>query len=161
MHLKEAKDGKSENWLVQSFTGWGDVTNITMHARPPLDGIGSVGRVAPALRAHGGLSPGAMRRAREYVESHLGDSVDLAALAAVARVSIHHFARAFKQSAGITPHRYLIQRRVERAQHMLTHTGLPLSEVAYTVGFSDQSHLAHHFRQAFGITPGRFRWLQN
>jgi len=161
MHLKKAKDGKSENWLVRSSSGWGDATNIIMHARPPLDVIGTVGRKAPALRAHGGLSPGAMRRVREYVEAHLGHSVDLAALAAVAGVSIHHFARAFKQSAGITPHRYLIQRRVERAQDMLTHTDLSLSDVAYAVGFSDQSHLAHHFRQAFGITPGRFRWLQN
>jgi transcriptional regulator GlxA family with amidase domain len=68
---------------------------------------------------------------------------------------------AVKRSTGITPHQYLIQQRVERAREMLTHTNLSLSEVAYAVGFSDQSHLAHHFRQAFGITPGRFRWWQN
>src|SRR5262249_19807065 len=61
MHLKKAKDGKSENWLARSSSGWGDATNIIMHARPPLDVIGTVGRKAPALRAHGGLSPGAMR----------------------------------------------------------------------------------------------------
>jgi transcriptional regulator GlxA family with amidase domain len=102
-----------------------------------------------------------MRRVRGYVDAHLRDKVGLAALAAVAGVSIHHFARGFKQSTGITPHQYLIQQRVQRAREMLTHTNLSLSEVAYAVGFSDQSHLAHHFRQAFGITPGRFRWWQN
>src|SRR5262245_27815376 len=79
---QEAKDGKSENCLFQNFTGWGNAKNITVHARPPLDVIGAVGRSAPALRAHGGLSPAAMRRVREYVEAHLGHSIGLAALAA-------------------------------------------------------------------------------
>jgi transcriptional regulator GlxA family with amidase domain len=114
----------------------------------------------PAAQAHGGLSPGAMRRVREYVEAHLSESTDLAMLAAVAGLSIHHFARGFKQSAGVTPHHYLTQKRVERAQDMLAHTDLSLSEIAYAVGFSDQSHLARHIRGMLGITPGQLRWSQ-
>jgi transcriptional regulator GlxA family with amidase domain len=94
------------------------------------------------------------------VEEHLSDAVDLATLAAVAGLSIHHFAREFKQSVGIAPHHYLIRNRVERAQNMLAHTDLSLSDVAYAVGFSDQSHLARHFRQMLGVTPGQFRWSQ-
>jgi AraC-like DNA-binding protein len=43
---------------------------------------------------------------------------------------------------------------------MLAHTALSLSEIAYAVGFSDQSHLARHFRQILGVTPGQFRWSQ-
>jgi AraC-like DNA-binding protein len=76
----------------------------------------------PAPQIHGGLSPGAMRRVREYVAAHLSESTDLAMLAAVAGLSMHHFARGFKQSAGITPHHYLTQKRVERAQDMLANT---------------------------------------
>ena len=69
---------------------------------------------------------------------------------------MHHFARGFKQSAGITPHHYLTQKRVERAQDMLAQTDLSLSEIAFAVGFSDQSHMARQFRQFIGITPSSF-----
>ena len=101
-----------------------------------------------------------MRRVREYVETHLCESIDLAALAGIAGLSLYHFARAFKQSAGVTPHYYLIQRRVARAQEMLARTELSLSEIALAAGFSDQSHFARHFRQTLGMTPGQFRWSQ-
>jgi AraC-like DNA-binding protein len=73
---------------------------------------------------------------------------------------MHYFARGFKQSAGVTPHHYLTQKRVERAQDMLAHTDLSLSEIALAVGFSDQSHMTRQFRQIVGITPGQFRWSQ-
>jgi AraC-like DNA-binding protein len=146
---------------VPSLAGSRNITNVALHTRPRLDVIGSVAKMGPAPQAHGGLSTGAMRRVREYIEAHLGDSMDLATLAAVAGLSIHHFARGFKQSAGVTPHHYLTQKRVERAQDMLANSVLSLSEIAYAVGFSDQSHLARHFRQMLGITPGQFRWSQS
>ncbi len=136
-----------------------DATNAVLHARPRLDLVGSLAKVAPA-QVHGGLAPGAMRRVREYVEANLSDSIDLTTLAAIAGLSMHHFAREFKQSAGIAPHHYIIKKRIERAQDMLARTELSLSEVAYAVGFSDQSHLARHFRQMLGTTPGQFRWSQ-
>ena len=91
---------------------------------------------------------------------HLSESMDLAELAAIAGLSVFHFARQFKQSAGVTPHYYLIQKRVERADDMLHRTDLSLSEIALAAGFSDQSHLARHFRQMRGMTPGQFRWSQ-
>jgi AraC-like DNA-binding protein len=146
---------------VPTLAGSRNATSVALHTRPRLDMIGSLAKLGPAPQAHGGLSAGAMRRVREHIESHLGDSMDLATLAAVAGLSIHHFARGFKQSTGVTPHHYLTQKRVERAQEMLAHTALSLSEIAYAVGFSDQSHLARHFRQMLGITPGRFRWSQS
>jgi transcriptional regulator GlxA family with amidase domain len=55
-------------------------------------------------------------------------------LAGVAGLSMHHFARQFKQSAGVTPHIYLTQKRVERAQEMLVQTNLSLAEIAFAVG---------------------------
>jgi transcriptional regulator GlxA family with amidase domain len=145
---------------IQPFADWRNAANAALHARPRLDVISTLGKMASAPQAHGGLSPAATRRVREYVDAHLGGSMDLATLAGIAGVSIHHFARGFKQSAGITPHHYLTQKRVERAQHLLAHTDLSLSEIAYAVGFSDQSHLARHFRQTLNVTPGQFRWAQ-
>jgi transcriptional regulator of acetoin/glycerol metabolism len=145
---------------IQPFADWRNVANAAVHARPRLDVISTLEKMAPTPQAHGGLSPAAMRRVREYVDAHLGASMDLAMLAGIAGVSIHHFARGFKQSAGVTPHHYLVQKRVERARDLLAQTDLPLSEIAYAVGFSDQSHLARHFRQMLGVTPGQFRWAQ-
>ena len=137
-----------------------NLTNSDLHARPRLDSIRSFLKLAPAPQAHGGLAAGAMRRIRQYVEVHLAESIDLTMLAAVAGLSVHHFARQFKQTAGVTPHYYLTQKRVERAQEMLAKTDLPLSEIAYATGFSDQSHLARHFRRMLGTTPREFRRSQ-
>jgi transcriptional regulator of acetoin/glycerol metabolism len=132
-----------------------------LHTRPRLDSIPTFLKLAqPAPQAHGGLSAGAMRRVQEYMKAHLGESVDLSMLAGVAGLSVHHFARQFKQSIGVTPHHYLTQKRVERARQMLAQTDLSLSEIAYATGFSDQSHLARHFRQMLGTTPREFRWSQ-
>jgi AraC-like DNA-binding protein len=131
-----------------------------LHTRPRLDSIQTLLKPAPAPQAYGGLSAGTMRRIREYMELHLGESIDLSMLAGVAGLSVHHFARQFKQSIGVTPHHYLTQKRVERAQEMLAQTDLSLSEIAYAAGFSDQSHLARHFRHMLGTTPREFRWSQ-
>jgi transcriptional regulator GlxA family with amidase domain len=94
------------------------------------------------------------------VDNHLNCSIDLTTLASVAGVSVHHFARGFKQSVKVTPHHYLVQKRVERARELLARTELSLSEIAYAVGFADQSHLTRHFRQMLGATPRQFRWAQ-
>jgi AraC-like DNA-binding protein len=135
------------------------MTDGNLHTRPRLGSI-DVSRLPPAPQALGGLSPGAMRRVREFVEVHLGESIDLSMLAGVAGLSVHHFARQFKQSAGVTPHAYLTQRRVERAREMLVQTDLSLAEIAFAVGFFDQGHLARHFRHRLGTTPREFRWLE-
>jgi transcriptional regulator of acetoin/glycerol metabolism len=134
-------------------------TSSKLHTRPRLGSINTLLKLAPTPppQAHGGLSTGAMRRVREYVEVHLNESIDLGMLARIAGLSMHHFARQFKQSAGVTPHYYLTQKRVERAQEMLVQTDLPLVEIAYAAGFSDQSHLARHFRYMLGTTPREFR----
>jgi transcriptional regulator of acetoin/glycerol metabolism len=135
------------------------MTDGNLHTRPRLGSI-DISRLPPAPQAQGGLSPGAMRRVREFVEVHLGESIDLSMLAGVAGLSVHHFARQFRQSAGVTPHAYLTQKRVERAQKMLVQTDLPLAEIAFAVGFFDQGHLARHFRHMLGTTPREFRWSE-
>jgi transcriptional regulator of acetoin/glycerol metabolism/AraC-like DNA-binding protein len=133
-------------------------TSAQVGPRPAL--VAATKGSSPAPVAYGGLPPGALRRVREYIDVHLGDRTQLTELAAVAGVSVHHFAREFKRSTGVAPHDYLVQKRVDRAREMLARTGWSLSEVAFAAGFSDQSHMARHFRRLVGMTPGQFRWSQ-
>jgi AraC family transcriptional regulator len=94
----------------------------------------------------------------EYIEEHLEAGPSLEQMAAVARLSVYHFARQFKAATGVPPHQYVILRRVERARHLLqAGTGLSLAEVAACAGFSDQSQFSRHFKRVVGVTPGQFR----
>jgi AraC family transcriptional regulator len=113
----------------------------------------------PADDRPGGVLPRhRLRAVIDYIHEHLDTELALDHLAAVARLSPYHFARLFKNSTGLPPHRYVIARRVERAKELLREREqLPLAEVAAEVGFSDQSHFTRHFRRLVGVTPRRFR----
>ena len=129
---------------------------LSGHVPPSSDKTAILAQLHPRIR--GGLPPRAMRRVHEYIEGHLEETISIKALARIAGLSMYHFARAFKQSEGLTPHDYLVQRRVRRAQELLASTDLPLSEIALASGFSDQSHCARRFREHVGITPSSYRW---
>jgi AraC-like DNA-binding protein len=123
-------------------------------------GIGDGTRPSASVaRVRGGLLPGTIRRVRQYIETHLDEKVSLQTLASVAGLSMFHFARAFKQSEGVTPHDYLIQCRVRRTMELLAGTDLPISEVAASAGFSDQSHCVRRFRERVGVCPRVYRRL--
>ena len=98
-----------------------------------------------------------MRRVHDYIDAHLNERIELVELSGIAGLSMFHFARQFKHSGGMTPHSYIVSRRVERAKELLAGTNISLSEIAFAVGFADQSHLTRHFRQFVRITPGQFR----
>jgi AraC family transcriptional regulator len=94
----------------------------------------------------------------EYIMENLEGNPTLEQMAALVHLSPYHFARQFKATTGLPPHRYLIARRVERAQHLLRKDDeLGLAEVALRVGFSDQSKFSFHFKRIVGVTPGQFR----
>ena len=127
-----------------------------VHLAASLSKTADLAQAGPRIR--GGLPPRALRRVREYIEAHLEETISIEALAGIVGFSKYHFARAFKQSEGLTPHDYLLQCRVRRAQELLANTDLPLSEIALASGFSDQSHCARHFRERVGITPRSYGW---
>jgi AraC family transcriptional regulator len=115
-----------------------------------------------ASRLHGPRPGGVLPRHKlravvEYIQEHLDAELTLDALATVAQLSPYHFARLFKNSTGLPPHRYIIARRVERAKELLRGGDrLPLAEVATEVGFADQGHFTRHFKRLVGVTPKRF-----
>ena len=107
-------------------------------------------------RVKGGLSPQRLKRILRYIDDNLAQKISLVDLAAIAGLSQHHFARAFKQSLCSSPHQYIIQTRVVRAQQLLKNTEKDINEVAIACGFSNQSHLHRHFKKQTGITPRQF-----
>jgi AraC family transcriptional regulator len=109
------------------------------------------------LPTNQGLSPERLQRVRDYVEAHLDEDLSLTVLADIACLSPYHFSRSFKQSIGVGPQRYVIQRRLERAKTLMRRTREPLALIALEAGFGDQSHFTTIFRREMGVTPGRFR----
>lgn len=112
---------------------------------------------APNTSRQGGLSSRQLKQAQAFLEAYLSENVSLADLAASCSLSPAHFARAFRRSTGVPPHRFLMERRVTRARELLVHTGLSLSEIAIRCGFADQAHLTKVFRRVLGVTPGSLR----
>jgi len=104
-----------------------------------------------------GLPPCKLRRVVEYINDNLTEDLTLSELAAVAGINPHHFSRAFKQSAGCPPHRYVIKCRMERAKKLLAEDCLPLVEVGLSVGFQNQSHFTTLFHRLTGVTPKTYR----
>jgi AraC-like DNA-binding protein len=131
-----------------------------VHSRARISTLGDLPLAATPEPARGGLSPAVTRRVCDYIEGHLDEKIRLDGLAALAGLSTDHFARAFHQSLGLPPHKYLLRRRLEQVEHMLRETHAPLSEIALVTGFSDQSHLARHFRRWAGLSPRQVRWTE-
>ncbi len=100
-----------------------------------------------------GLSKLTLKQVTEYIHNHLHQDVKLVELAAIAQMSPYHFLRLFKQSMGITPHQYILQRRIEKAKYLLQHSELSIADIAVRVGFCDQSHLTRYFKRIVGVTP--------
>lgn len=118
------------------------------------------GVVRPAPKAHrGGLAPFALRRVREYVAAHLGSSVRLEQLAALAGLSPFHFSRAFKASTGWSPHGYVLNCRIAEAKRLLSSSNLSIADIARRTGFSSTGQLSTRFRGWTGTTPSAFRSL--
>ena len=105
----------------------------------------------------GGLSPFVLRNVLAFIEEHLAQPLTLMELADQAALSEYHFARMFRQSTGLAPHQYVMQRRMERAKVMVQHTATPLTDIALACGFNSASHFSNRFRSVMGMTPSQLR----
>ena len=114
---------------------------------------------SPARRTHlrGGLSPAALRRVHVFVEANLERAIRLNDLADRAGLSVYHFARAFRVSAGQTPGAFVEERRIERAKQLIAQGVRSLAEIAVECGFGTQSRLTTTFKRRIGFTPAEFR----
>ena len=111
---------------------------------------------APDVRL-GGLAPWRIRRLQAFVEKHLSQSIHIVDLSGAVGLSVPHFSRAFGLSFGEPPHFYVIQRRLDRARHLMLTSDMALSELAVACGFNDQAHFCRLFRQHTGRTPAAWR----
>lgn len=104
-----------------------------------------------------GAQAAGIQRAIEFIEQNLAESLPLEQVAGVAGSSTFHFARQFRAAMNMSVRRYIILRRVETAQKMIAETDVSLAEIAYSTGFSSQSHMTSVFRRFAGRTPATFR----
>jgi AraC family transcriptional regulator len=107
--------------------------------------------------ASGGLSGKRLRRAIEFIRENLERDLNLSEIAGSTGMSPFHFARAFKQSTGLTPHQHLTRTRIERAKQLLAKSDMPIVEICNQVGFQSQSHFTTVFRRLTGLTPRIYR----
>ena len=105
----------------------------------------------------GRLAPWQAKRACERLNSDLGGQLTLQEIAAELGLSVGHFSRAFRTSVGLPPHQWLLQQRVKAAKQLMTVRDLPLSEIAMSAGFANQSHFTRVFSSVVGVSPGAWR----
>lgn len=111
----------------------------------------------PADRA---LPKWRLRRVCDYIEANLGQDLSLAELAAVAGFSVPHFKVLFTRSVGLPVHRYVVERRVERARLLLLQGNRSMTDIALDVGFAHQSHMTRCVQQVLGVSPAKIMALR-
>ena len=104
----------------------------------------------------GSLDPRRLRHVTDFIDAHLDEDLTIESLAKEACLSPFHFARAFKAATGTAPHRYLTERRIERAKALIAQGKLSLIEIAEECGFSSQAHLTRWFKRSVGATPREY-----
>ena len=153
--------GIASTWLAQRL--YHEFRQGDELALVSLEGI-LLEMLAEGARHAGGSGPVTvipkwLRTAREYLESNFLRPLSLAEIAGAAGVHRVHLSREFRRYFSTTVGEFLRRKRVEHACHLVSTTNIPLSEIAMTCGFSDQSHFSATFRRQIGLTPARFRQM--
>jgi AraC family transcriptional regulator len=103
------------------------------------------------------LLPRLLNRVQERIDFELNRELSLDVLAKESGYSRAHFLRAFRAAIGLTPHQYILERRINRARQLLRQKQMALADVAIACGFSSQAHMTDIFRDHIGVTPGEYR----
>lgn len=104
-----------------------------------------------------GLPPQKLAQVIEYINDNIDKTLSLEIIAGVADISPSYFINQFRKSTGKSPHKYIINQRIERSKSLLTHTKKSIAQIAYETGFADQSHLTRVMRNYTGMTPRMIR----
>lgn len=112
---------------------------------------------ATTRQLRGGLAPWQVARVTDYIDAHLDEDVQLNELSALIGLSPSHVCRTFKQSTGLPPHAWQLQRRIERACELLTSSDQSITDIALAVGYSGPNQLARLFGKTFDMSPGEYR----
>jgi AraC family transcriptional regulator len=113
--------------------------------------------VREPVLSRGGLAGWQKRAVVGYIEEHLGEQVCLLQLAELARLSLYHFCRAFKQSFGVPAYQYQVQRRMEVAKLLLADRTTSVTDIALSLGYAQTSSFSSAFRKTTGWTPTVYR----
>jgi AraC family transcriptional regulator len=126
------------------------LSHLARHTAEPTAARAS--RVSP-------LRPVLLARIDEHLDAHLGQEVPLAVLAQQVSMSVDHFVRAFHLATGLTPHQYIVTRRLDRACALLRESPLHVGDIAHACGFASPAHFSALFRRRHGVSPSAFRRL--
>ena len=137
-------------WPIDSLVAEQLLLTLTMHLM-----VGYLG-AAPRRATQRPLDARRLRRVDAFVEAHLPDPIRLQDLADVASVSPYHFIRAFRAAAGLTPHEFVLSKRMERARQAIQCHGSTVAHAAASVGYKNAPHFRNAFKRYFGATPSRF-----
>ena len=98
-----------------------------------------------------------VRRVQDYIDRNITEPIKVSELCALVNRTPSHFSRTFKRTVGLSPHAYVLRRRIQLAAQLLAKSEMSLSEIALNCGFGDQSHLSNRFREHNGMTPAAWR----
>jgi AraC family transcriptional regulator len=141
------ESGRADQYYVDALT------KVLAHELSRSDEEPS--RKSPVNR--GGLATWQSRVVIQHIEEHLSEQISLVTLADLARLSRSHFSRAFKQSFGVPPHEYHVQRRIDKAKALLTEREASVTDVGFALGYSHTSSFSVAFRKITGRSPRDFR----
>jgi AraC family transcriptional regulator len=110
----------------------------------------------PRLRVSGALSEAQCRRLAQHIRERLGEDLSLVELAAFVGLGPRHFSRLFRDAFGVTPHRYLLNQRLDEGARRLSSGSFEIAEIALSLGFGSQSHFTTAFRKRFAQSPRRY-----
>jgi AraC family transcriptional regulator len=143
-----AEDGPAADALVgELLVNAACIRLATRHA---------VSKLKPAPR-RGGMPAARLKRVLEYINANLGKNITLFELASIANMSLYYFAVLFRQSTGLSPHKYLLNQRIERSKGLLCDRKRSVLDVGLQVGFEHQNNFARAFRRVMGVSPTEYR----